>query len=108
MMIVQKLKGISMNPIAERSAMPVTMPGSANSSTTINEIASRPKNFVRYIPAEINVPNINAATVATAATCSDKPNADQKSGRLVMIVSNHLVVRPGGGKRNVRSSVVKA
>ena len=88
--------------------MPVTMPGSASGSTTINEIASRPKNLVRYIPAEINVPRISAATVATAATSSDRLNADQKSGRLVMIVSNHLVVRPGGGKRNVRSSVVNA
>ena len=45
--IVQNEKGMSTRSKAERSAMPVMMPGSAIGRMTSSEIASRPKNFVR-------------------------------------------------------------
>jgi hypothetical protein len=45
--IVQNENGISMMLKAERSAMPVMMPGSAIGRMTSSEIASRPKKLVR-------------------------------------------------------------
>jgi hypothetical protein len=45
--IVQKLKGICSKWIAERKAIPETMPGKAMGSNTKNEIVSRPKNRLR-------------------------------------------------------------
>ena len=46
--------------------------------------------------------------VAMLATFSDRYNGGQMSGRSYQATANHLVVRPGGGNWNDRSSVVKA
>ena len=42
-----------------------------------------------------------------AATRTESASASQTSGRF-QATANHLVVRPGGGKVKLRSSVVKA
>ena len=57
---------------AERSEMPVMMPGNAIGSTNRSEIVSRPKNFARDRAAAASVPRISARKVAIAATCSDR------------------------------------
>src|SRR5512141_1692373 len=45
--IVQKVKGMCNRLIAERMAMPVTMPGRASGRISTNEIASLPKKLKR-------------------------------------------------------------
>ena len=55
----------------DRSAIPVTMPGSAIGSSTTNEIASRPKNRVRYTAAARRLPITSAINVAIDATVTD-------------------------------------
>ena len=58
--IVQNEKGMSIRLKAERSEMPVMMPGSAIGRMMRSEIASRPKNFVRASAAAASVPRIIA------------------------------------------------
>ena len=105
--IVQKLKSTSASPIAERSAIPVTMPGIEIGSKIKSEIDSLPKKRVRANAKDANVPMMIAERVANPAVRSDKLNASQKSSRW-SVTAIHLVVKPGGGKRNEASSVVKA
>ena len=71
--MVQKLNGMSARLKAERSEMPVMMPGRAIGRMTSSEIASRPKNFVRLTAAAQSVPSTSAITVEMLATLSDRP-----------------------------------
>jgi predicted transcriptional regulator len=70
--MVQIEKSMPMMSKAERSDMPVMMPGSAMGSTNSNEIVSRPKNLARDSAAAASVPKISASTVAIAATSSER------------------------------------
>ena len=89
------------------AAMAVTMPGSAIGSSSRNEIASRPKNALRYTASEASVPSTSAMPVDTAATRSESPIACHTSSR-AQATPNQLSVRPGGGKVKVESSVLNA
>ncbi len=95
-MIVQIENGMSARLKAERSAMPVMMPGSAMGRMTSSEMVSRPKNFVWLTAAAQSVPRTSAITVEMAATWTDSDSACQTSGRF-QVTANHCVVRPGGG-----------
>ena len=95
--MVQTENGMSIRLKAERSAMPVMMPGSAMGRMTRSEIVSRPKNFVRDTAAAISVPMTMEISVATLATFTDRISASQTSGRF-HAAANHFSVRPGGGK----------
>ena len=79
--IVQNEKGISIRLNAERSEMPVMMPGSAIGRMTSSEIVSRPKNFVPDTAAAQSVPRTSAIAVEIAATCTESVSACQTSGR---------------------------
>src|SRR5512143_758424 len=103
MTMVRKLNGTFIKPIAERSAMPVMMPGSAIGRMTRNEIASRPKKWKRLTAAAANVPNTMAMAVAKSATSNDIVNGPQISGRAVKATRNQSRVRAGGGKVYVDS-----
>ena len=70
--MVQIEKSMPMMSKAERSEMPVMMPGSAMGRMNSNEIVSRPKNFARDSAAAASVPKISASTVAIAATSSER------------------------------------
>ena len=70
--MVQKQKGILARLNAERSAMPVMMPGSAMGRMTRSEIVSRPKNRSRDTAAAHSVPRTMAISVEIAATRSDR------------------------------------
>ncbi len=65
-------------PVKEKnefSAIPVMMPGRASGSTSMKEIASRPKNLNwcrAYATAE---PSSRASTVAISPTLTDRRNA---------------------------------
>src|SRR5690348_10849438 len=106
-MMVQKLNGISSRLKAERSEMPVMMPGSAIGRITSSEIDSRPKNFVPDTAAAQSVPSSSAIAVEIVATCTDNVSACHTSTR-PQVTANHFVVSPGGGHWYVRSSVEKA
>jgi hypothetical protein len=95
--MVQNEKGISSRPSAERSAMPVTMPGSAMGSTSRNDTASRPKKRLRDTAAAASVPSTSATAVAILATRSERNSACQKSLRPAA-TANHRSVSAGGGK----------
>src|SRR4026207_724580 len=98
--MVQNEKSSSMMLNAERSAMPVMMPGSAIGTTNSSEIASRPKNRARASAAAAPAPSSRGsrpAPAAAAATLSDNVSAAQMSGR-VAAMANHRAVSPGGGK----------
>ena len=95
-MIVQIEKGISASEKAERSAMPVMMPGSAIGRMTSSEIVSRPKNLEPLTAAAQSVPRTSAIAVEIAATCTDSVSACQTSGRF-HVTASHWVVKPGGG-----------
>ena len=85
MTMVQKLNGMSSRPMAERSAMPVTMPGSAIGRTSSSEIASRPKKRGATRAAAASVPSTMrqqrsrprrpAATAASACQMSSRSQA---------------------------------
>src|SRR3990170_5521856 len=107
MIIVQKLNGICSSPKAERSAMAVTMPGSASGRTRRNESASRPKKRLRETAAAARDPSMTAIRVATSATLTERNSAAHTSLR-PQATANQAVVKPGRGKRKVESSVVKA
>ena len=64
---------------AERSEMPVTMPGSAIGSRISSVITSLPKKRKRYIAAAASVPRIRANTIGEAATETDSHSASQTS-----------------------------
>ena len=66
--IVQNEKGMSASAKAERSEMPVMMPGSAIGRMRRSEIASRPKKRERATAAAASVPSTSATSVAIAAT----------------------------------------
>ena len=57
---------------AERSDMPVMMPGSAIGRIKSNEIVSRPKKRARDSAAAASVPKMSASAVAIAATLSER------------------------------------
>ena len=73
--MVQNENGMSARLKAERSAMPVMMPGSAIGRMTSSEIASRPKNSSRDTAAAQSVPSTSAIAVAIAATVTDSCSA---------------------------------
>ena len=102
-----KLNGMSNIPMLERSAMPVTMPGSAIGSSRSSDTTSRPKKRLRWTAAAASVPSTSAISVATDATRTDSQNAAQKSTRLNAL-PHHSKVMPGSGKVNAATSVVKA
>ena len=98
---------MSMRLKAERSAMPVTIPGSAIGRTNRRDIASRPKNFARASAAAASVPRSSASAVDTRATRIDSASASQTSGR-PQATANQRNVRPGGGNSKLRSSLLNA
>src|ERR1700722_1581481 len=105
--IVQNEKEMSAKLKAERSAMPVTIPGRAIGSTKRSEIASRPKNFARASAAAASVPRTMASAVDTSATRMERPSAAQISGRF-QATPNQRSVYPGGGNSKLRSSLLNA
>ena len=92
---------------ADRSAMPVTIPGKAIGSTNRSETASRPKNFVRARAAAASVPSSSASAVDTSATRIESHSASQMSG-LPHATANQRKVNPGGGNSKLRSSLLNA
>ena len=70
--MVQIEKSIPMMSKAERSDMPVMMPGSAIGRTNSSEIVSRPKKWARDSAAAASVPKMSARKVAIAATSSER------------------------------------
>ncbi|MNL45498.1 hypothetical protein D3C87_1681480 [compost metagenome] len=94
--MVQKENGISAIEKAERSAMPVMMPGSAIGRMTSSEMVSRPKKRVWLTAAAQSVPSTRATAVAIEATLTESVSAAQTSGRF-QAMANHCVVSPGGG-----------
>ena len=89
--IVQNEKGMSMSSKAERSEMPVMMPGSAIGRMRSSEIASRPKKRERATAAAASVPSTSATSVEIAATGSDSDSARQMSSRS-QATANHWSV----------------
>jgi hypothetical protein len=94
--MVQKLNGTSARLNAERSEIPVMIPGSAMGSTTRSDTVSRPKNRVRATAAAQSVPSTSATSVEIAATRRLSDSAAQMSGR-AQARPNHWSVSPGGG-----------
>jgi len=94
--MVQVENGMSIRLKAERSEMPVMMPGKAMGRMTSSEIASRPKNFEPETAAAQSVPSTSAMPVEMAATCTESFSASHTSGRF-HVTANHCSVRPGGG-----------
>src|SRR5688500_4685213 len=105
--MVQKLNGISARLNADRSEIPVMIPGSAMGSTTSSDTVSRPKHRDRATAAAQSVPSTRATSVEIAATRKDSPSAAQMSGRS-QAAPNHRSVSPGGGHWNESSSVLNA
>ena len=68
---------------------------------------SRPKNLNRPTAAAAIEPRTMAIREATRATCTERRTDAQRSG-VSRAWPNHFVVRPGGGKVNALSWVVKA
>src|SRR5687767_14907042 len=73
--MVQKLKSTFIMLKAERSEMPVMMPGSAIGRMKRSEMVSRPKNFARARAAAAQVPRMRAMAVAKVATLSESEMA---------------------------------
>ena len=95
-MIVHKEKFTPVVFIADRSAMPVMMPGSAIGRTSANDTVSRPKNRKRCTANEARVPS----TTATAAATSPILIEFSRPSRIPFAfhaTSNHFVVKPVGG-----------
>jgi hypothetical protein len=105
--MVQNENGTSAMLMADRMAMPVMIPGSARGSTRKTEMLSLPKKRNRPTAAAAIDPKTIAASEATSATTIDRRIASQSSG-VSNACPNHFVVRPGGGKVNAASWVVKA
>ena len=67
---------------AERSEMPVMIPGSAMGRTTSSDTASRPKNRARATAAAQSVPSTSATSGGDRRRrARDSPSASQMSGR---------------------------
>ena len=66
---------------AERSAMPVTMPGSAIGRTSSSEIASRPKKRARDSAAAASVPSTSASAVDASGDPDRQPRAPPRCRR---------------------------
>ena len=81
---------------ADRSAMPVMIPGSAIGRMMSSEIASRPKKRVRASAPATSEPRTTAIAVAHVAALSERRIACQTSSRS-HATANHSTVRPGGG-----------
>ena len=94
--IVQNENGISASAKAERSEMPVMMPGNAIGRMRSSDTDSRPKKRERLTAAAASVPSSIASTVETAATRTLSHSACCTSGR-PQATANQRVVRPGGG-----------
>ena len=94
--MVQVLNGISRRENADRSEIPVIIPGKAMGRITSSEMVSRPKNLDRATAAAVSVPRISARTVEIAATLTDSAMASQTSLR-PNVTPIHFVVKPGGG-----------
>ena len=94
--IVQNEKGMSARSKAERSEMPVMMPGSAIGRMSSSEIASRPKNRARDSAAAASVPRTSATSVESGGDRDDRPSASQTSCRS-QATANHSACSPGGG-----------
>ena len=94
--IVQTLNGIPARLNAERSEIPVKIPGSAIGRMIISEIDSRPKKRVRDIAAAARLPSSIAINVDNEATRRDNESASQMSCR-PHATANQRSVKPGGG-----------
>ena len=88
--------GMSITSKADRSDMPVMIPGKAMGNRISSEIWSRPKKRARLIAAATSVPSTSASRVEIAATFSDRYSGGQMSGRF-HATANHFSVSPGGG-----------
>src|SRR6476469_1893705 len=78
------------------SARPVTMPGSAIGSTTMNETVLRPKNENRDTAIASSVPRISATAAAASATRSESKNA-LRAPSLWIAADSQCVVKPENG-----------
>ena len=94
---VAKENGIFIKLMAERRAIPVTIPGRASGRTSINETASFPKKSKRYTAAAASVPRMRAAKVASDATLIVRSRASCMAG-FARASGIHFKVKPGGGK----------
>ena len=95
-MIVNVEKGISRILKAERSDMPVMIPGNAIGRMTSSEMASRPKKRALETAAAHSVPRTMEIAVEAEATRSERPSASHTSGRF-HVTASQWSVRPGGG-----------
>ena len=93
--------------IADRRAMPVMIPGRAMGRMMKRLSVFFPKKLVLQTAAAARVPTTRATTVEIAATRSERPNAALIS-EFCQATPNQSVVNPGGGKRKLADSVVKA
>src|SRR3954447_22848519 len=96
-MIVHVENGMFMMSKADRSAIPVMIPGSAIGSTNRSETDSRPKKRARDSAAPASVPKTSASSVAMSATFRDSQSGGHISGRSYHAAWNQRVVNPGGG-----------
>ena len=106
MTIVQKENGISNRPMAERSAIPVTMPGKAMGRTSKKETASSEEITAIDCRRSKCAKDERSKGGKRVQLVTDKVRASQRSARC-SATPNHFVVKPGSGKVYVASSVVK-
>src|SRR2546428_12756671 len=69
--MVQKLNGMFSRPMADRSEIPVMIPGSAIGKVTRNDTVSRPKNLLRCTAAAARGPKTSALAVVGAGAATD-------------------------------------
>ena len=81
----------------ELSDIPVMMPGRARGSTKTKEMASRPKNWKRWIAKAAIDPRTRAAVVAIRPASTDSSKARRTSGSS-QVWPNHFSVTPGIGQ----------
>src|SRR6266850_776512 len=93
--------------IAERNAIPVTIPGSAIGRITRYETVSLPKKRERATAAAARLPRTSANRVERRATTIESRIASQMAW-LSRATPNHFVVRPGGGNVNAVPCVLNA
>src|SRR3954453_5336041 len=86
------------------SAIPVTIPGKVIGSTTRKLTTSRPKKRDRFTANAAMVPSTNAIAVAARPTTTEVPT-DFHIPSLCHAVTHHCVVKPLGGKANVRDEL---
>jgi hypothetical protein len=83
--------------VAEFSAIPVMMPGSASGSTSSSEMASRPKKRKRCTPKAAAEPSASAIAVAKRPALTDNHSAARTCGSCQATLS-HLVLSPWIGQ----------